>query len=83
MDYIFCIVKNRDALKKYLEDNNIQCAIHYPKPFYESNAYKHINTNNCENINLFKNNLLTLPMYPELTEVEVLNICININNFYK
>jgi dTDP-4-amino-4,6-dideoxygalactose transaminase len=76
------IVENRDELKKYLEENNIQCAIHYPNPFYETNAYKHINNNTLEKTNYYKSKLLTLPMYPELLEESIKYICEKINNFY-
>jgi len=77
------IVEERDKLKKYLEENNINCAIHYPQPFYETNAYKHFITNNFEKMEYFKNKLLTLPMYPELSEESIKYICEQINKFYK
>lgn len=76
------IVDDRDELKEYLENNNIGCAIHYPKPFYESEAYKHITANDCEKMNFYKDKLLSLPMYPELSENDVVFICDKINTFY-
>ena len=76
------IVENRDDLKKYLEENNIKCAIHYPKPFYDEVAYNHKRVLS-EKMELYKDKLLTLPMYPELPEDDVLLICEAINNFYK
>lgn len=76
------IVENRDELKEYLENNLVSCAIHYPKPFYDSNAYKHIIVNNCEKMDFYKDKLLSLPMYPELQQDNVLKICNLINKFY-
>ena len=77
------IVNNRNELKKYLEKNKISCAIHYPQPFYYTDAYKHIKINNCDKMEIYKNKLLTLPMYPELEKSEVLYVCEKINEFYK
>ena len=69
--------------KKYLENNNILCAIHYPKPFYESIAYEHVKVENCEIMENVKDKLLSLPMYPELSGNEVEYVCEKINSFYK
>jgi dTDP-4-amino-4,6-dideoxygalactose transaminase len=77
------IVNNRNELKKYLEKNKISCAIHYPQPFYYTDAYKHIKINNCDKMEIYKDKLLTLPMYPELEKSEVLYVCEKINEFYK
>lgn len=80
--HLFIIItKYRDVLKKYLEENNIQCAIHYPKPFYKSIAFKEYNNIFIEKMEELKDNLLSLPMYPELSENSVLKICECINNF--
>ena len=77
------VVEERDNLKKYLEENNINCAIHYPQPFYETEAYKHLILNHFEKMEFFKNKLLTLPMYPELSEESIKHICEQINKYYK
>ena len=75
------LTEQRDELKKYLEENNIKCAIHYPKPFYETNAYKNKSFQYCENMEKYKNNLLSLPIYPELEHSKVYFICSIINKF--
>ena len=61
--------------------NKISCAIHYPKPFYETNAYKDKTYQNCEIMEKYKNKLLSLPMYPELEYNKVHYICKIINKF--
>lgn len=76
------LVNNRDDLKSYLENNNISCAIHYPNPFYDSIAYKHVIVNNDDKMQEYTNKLLSLPMYPELLEEQVMYICNLINDFY-
>ena len=75
------IVENRDELKKYLEENNIFCAIHYPKPFYDEKGFKHKKIN-AEKIDFYKDKLLSIPIYPELSEKDVHFIINKINQFY-
>jgi dTDP-4-amino-4,6-dideoxygalactose transaminase len=80
--HLFIILTDeRDALKDYLEKNNISCAIHYPQPFYETTAYEHINPTDISMMVKFKNSLLSLPMYPELTVKEVMYVCEKINKY--
>ena len=78
-------VKKRDLLNKYLKKNNIFCGIHYPVPIHKQPGYKNkIKINNklkctekvCKNI-------LSLPIYPELSINNVRKISKLINNFYK
>lgn len=76
------IVENRDELKKYLENNNIMCAIHYPKPFYDEEAYKHKKIK-TKIFDLYKNKLLSIPMYPELTKEKVMFIIKKINEYFE
>jgi dTDP-4-amino-4,6-dideoxygalactose transaminase/dTDP-4-dehydrorhamnose 3,5-epimerase-like enzyme len=77
------IVEKRDELMRYLTDEDIKCAIHYPAPFYESEAYKENKFGNCPNMDLYKYKLLSLPMYPELSEEKVMRVCDEINGFFK
>ena len=81
--HLFVIITNkRDELKEYLEENNVQCAIHYPRAFYKSEAFKELNDLHLDNMEELKDNLLSLPMYPELEEEKVIHICELINNYY-
>ena len=60
--HIYVIIcKNRDGLKSYLENNNIGCAIHYPKPFYKREAYKNYLklTSNLNTMNGIEDKLLS------------------------
>lgn len=76
------IIENRDEMKKYLEENNITCAIHYPKPFYDEFAYQHKHIK-LEKMDYYKNKLLSLPMYPELSDESILYICDMLNKYYQ
>ena len=72
----------RDELKKYLEDKGITCLIHYPISIAETDAFKEYN---FTDVNVCIDNskkILSLPMYPELEEKEILYICDNIKNFF-
>ena len=56
--------------------------IHYPISISETKAFNDFNfegVNNCINNSKL---ILSLPMYPELTEKEILYVCKKINNFY-
>ena len=72
----------RDELKKYLEDKGIICLIHYPISIAEIDAFKKYN---FTDINVCLDNskkILSLSMYPELEENEILYICDNIKKFF-
>lgn len=65
--------KNRDSLQSYLKDHGIGTAIHYPtpvhlQPYYTNGEDKHGQFPIAEQI---CNEILSLPMYPELTEEQV------------
>jgi dTDP-4-amino-4,6-dideoxygalactose transaminase len=80
--HIFVIItNNRNKLKQYLENNNIQCNIHYPKPFYKRKAYEQFKNLQFEVMDSVNDKLLSLPMYPELHIDDIHFICNIINNF--
>jgi dTDP-4-amino-4,6-dideoxygalactose transaminase len=83
--YVYCIkALDRDKLKEYLLTKGIETAIHYPKMLPMLDAYKYIEQSPDE----FKMSyeyqpfILSLPMYPELTEDEIKYICDSIKEFY-
>jgi len=60
-------VENREGLYTYLKENGIGAGVHY-KPTYKFEAYKQkVNLPNVESV---WKNLLSLPMYPEMTDEE-------------
>lgn len=75
------LVDRRTELMKYLAENNIQTTIHYPQTFYKSSAFVELNNNTFLADNN-KHKLLTLPLYPELTEQTAQYICEKIKMFY-
>jgi dTDP-4-amino-4,6-dideoxygalactose transaminase len=68
--HIYAIrTQNRDALLKYLADEGIYCGIHYPVPVHLQEAYSNpgIKYNGLKVSERVSSELLSLPMYPELT----------------
>ncbi|MEI6533044.1 MAG: DegT/DnrJ/EryC1/StrS family aminotransferase [Candidatus Roizmanbacteria bacterium] len=63
--------KSRDELKEYLQSKSISTAIYYPQPLYEVahlSQYKKIECSATEKV---VNQVLSLPMYPSLTDSEI------------
>lgn len=73
--------ENRDNLRNYLINNNIETMIHYPVPIHKQKAYKELEHLSekfrlTENIS---NTILSLPIYPymSLDKIEYVVDCIN------
>ncbi len=82
--YLYVIrVKNRDLLAKYLLENGIETLIHYPIPLCKTEALIPY-IDNRENTNIIElcNEIISLPMYPELEDKEIKYVCEKINEFY-
>lgn len=77
------LVKNglRDALKKYLEENKIQSIINYPLPAYKQEAF-YVNGLYLENTEMICNSCLSIPVYSEITNEQLLYICDIIKAFF-
>ena len=83
--HLFVIqAENRDELKLFLEEKQIQTAIHYPKPLPTLEAYKKYNYNLDEFpvATRLSSNILSLPMYPELQKEQIEYISESIKEFY-
>lgn len=65
--------QDRDNLQKFLKDEGIGTAIHYPEPIHQQPAYSG-RVKGCHDLpcteRLYQN-ILSLPMYPELTDSQV------------
>jgi dTDP-4-amino-4,6-dideoxygalactose transaminase len=75
--------QERDALQAYLREHGIGTAIHYPKPvhlqpFYSNGIDRHGQFPVAERA---CNEILSLPMYPELTEEQVVQVAQRITEF--
>lgn len=85
-NYVNChlcviIVNDRDNLMKHLNNNNIECGIHYPNPLYLTEAYIQYESK-YTNFNSLSKKIISLPIYAEIEKHEIIFICDIINSFY-
>jgi dTDP-4-amino-4,6-dideoxygalactose transaminase len=74
----------RDALKNYLNENNIQTKIHYPHDIYSQVAFKELTSNNIDLklLQRWHNSVLSLPLFSGLKETEQESIIERIQSFF-
>ncbi len=79
------VVKKRDELLKYLGEKGVSCGIHYPRPIHRQVAYKSLGykKGGFPVSEKLAQQILSLPMYPELSEEEIKYISLQIRNFFK
>ena len=67
----------RDALYQFLHDSGIGCAIHYPLAIHQQPAYRGRirGSENLKHTEELYRRILTLPLYPEMTDREVEMVC--------
>ncbi len=77
--------RNRDGLKEHLKARGIETGIHYPiplhlQPVYEGLGYRKGDFPHAEQA---AEDILSLPMFPELTEPQILQIVDAVIEFYR
>lgn len=77
-------LKDRNRLADYLSRKGISTAMHYPIPIHLQPAYKNLGYKKGDFpvAEKLADEILSLPMYPELTESEIKYICKQIADFY-
>ncbi len=74
-------VNNREALQKYLNDQKVPTAIHYPVPLHKQPAFEEYNQgNSLEVAENAASSVISLPMHPYLKESDqdyIMNTIIN------
>jgi dTDP-4-amino-4,6-dideoxygalactose transaminase len=83
--HLFVIrVKERDALMKYLREKDVSTLIHYPTPIHLQNVYNHLGykERTFPNAETCAKEIISLPMYPSLTQDEVMYVSKCIREFY-
>jgi len=83
--HLFAIkAKRRNELKSFLEANGIQTMIHYPAALPFEPAYSHLK-HSGEDFPValeLSQTILSLPIYPELSEEQIVYVCKKIKEFY-
>jgi dTDP-4-amino-4,6-dideoxygalactose transaminase len=76
--------QNRDGLMAWLKEKNIETAIHYPVVLPNLPAYRYLNhkPEDFPVASSYQPQILSLPMYPELTEEMIAYIAESIKQFY-
>ncbi|GAB1397071.1 DegT/DnrJ/EryC1/StrS family aminotransferase [Saprospiraceae bacterium] len=77
--------EKRDALAEYLKENGIETAIHYPTALPSLPCYAYLGkaAEDYPVATAFQSKILSLPMYPELTEEQIKYVADNIKRFYQ
>jgi len=76
-------VDNRNALQNFLKENGISTGIHYPTPLPFLDAYKYLN-HSPKDFPVaydYKDNILSLPIFPELDENQIQYVVEKIKEF--
>ena len=78
------LADNRDGLQKFLMAKNIATGLHYPLPLHLQKAYAHLGHKKGDFpvAEHTAERLLSLPMYPELTEEQIDYVCTSIKDFF-
>jgi len=83
--YIFVIrvpQKFRDPLINHLQENGVGAQIHYPIPIHKLKAYNHYSNESYPVTERLANEIISLPLFPELTDEEVFYVIEQIKNFF-
>jgi len=89
-DYSSCVYHlyviesdSRDGLQYYLQQNGIATGLHYPIPLHLQDAYRHLGYGEGDFTSAEKaaGRILSLPMFPELTERQIHYVCDKIKEY--
>lgn len=77
--------EKRDALMKHLKERGIPTVLNYPKalPFYPAYAYLGHQPGDFPNAYANQSRILSLPIYPEMTEEQIQYVVGSIRAFYQ
>jgi dTDP-4-amino-4,6-dideoxygalactose transaminase len=76
--------QNRDALSKHLNEKGVQTGLHYPEPLHMTKAYSNLGykPDDFPVAKKYAGEILSIPMYPEMTDEMVYYVCQAIKDFY-
>lgn len=76
-------VDDRDGLREYLQENGVASGLHYPVSLHLQEAYKDLGYKRGDfpMAERAAGRILSLPMYPELTEEQIRYVCNEIKDF--
>jgi dTDP-4-amino-4,6-dideoxygalactose transaminase len=76
-------IKRRDDCVKFLSENSISSAVHYPVTIPAQEAYKHLGYKESDLPNSYQaaREVISLPMFPEIEKIEIETVCDAIKRF--
>ena len=79
------IAERRDELMKYLNEHGIATGLHYPVPLHKQECFKHLKYSSgaFPNTEKLAQQGLSLPMFPELTDEQIIYVADAIKRFYQ
>jgi len=79
------IVENRDGLLSYLKENEIGCAIYYPKPLHIQECFSYLNykEGDLPVAERLAKKVISIPIFSELTTEQQDYVISKIEEFYK
>ena len=73
--------ERRDALAAHLRADEIGNEIYYPKPLHQQPCFAHIPTAACPVAEQLSDQVLSLPIFPEMTEAQVAKVAQSVRAF--
>ena len=83
--HLFVILaKDRDGLSEHLNGRQIRSGVHYPIPFHLQQAFEHIGfgPSSCPVAESQASQILSLPMFPEISNRQIDNVVRAISEYY-
>ncbi len=76
--------RRRDGLRQYLERRGVKTGIHYPVPIHLQPAYQELGyqPGDFPVAERLSREVLSLPMYPELTAEQIRYVCDSVRRYY-
>lgn len=77
--------KERDALREFLNERGIMTGIHYPLPLHTQKIFEYLGHREGDFpiTERFCREIISLPMFPYITEEEINYVCSMIKTFYR
>lgn len=85
-NYVFVIrTKERDSLQKFLSEKGVGTNIHYPIPIHQQESCQELlkQGRDLKITEIIAKEILTLPMFPQMTFSEVNYVCDKIKKFFE
>lgn len=78
------ICEDRDGLLNHLKEHDIGCAVYYPLPLHLQECFKELEykEGDMPNSELLAGKVLSIPIYPELTDAQKEYVCQTIKSYY-